>query len=344
MTHQVATTSAATRLRQKTMKAIVREEYGPGAEVLEMRDVPLPAIGPGQVLLKVHSSSVNAREWHLMNGKPYVFRAAFGFSPKTPVLGADVSGVVVSAGPEVSRFRPGDEVFGEIGDGSYAEYVAANEVDLTLKPGGVTFAEAAAIPTAGLTALQGLRDVAGVEPGQRVLINGASGGVGTYAIQVAKALGAHVTAVVSARNVDQAVELGADVVVDYEREDITDIEESVDVFFDGPGNLSLRDVKRMLAPGGIYVMVGGAKHDWTGPLFKLLRGAAYFAIGDKRHATVNVKSRSDDLATLAEMLESGQVRSVIEDSFPLAEVAIPLDRQGAFHARGKTVVDVEGTL
>lgn len=344
MSQQTATTTAGTRPQQKTMKAMVQEQYGPASRVLELRETPVPEVGATDVLVRVHASSVNAREWHLINGKPYVFRAVFGFTPKSNVPGFDVSGVVEAVGPEVSRFQPGDEVFGEIGGGSYAEYAIARETGLARKPDGVSFEDAAAVPTAGLTALQGLRDVAGVEPGHRVLINGASGGVGTYAIQVAKALGAHVTAVVSTRNVEQARHLGADVVVDYLKQDITRTEEQFDVVFDGPSNHSLRDLKRMLAPHGVYVMVGGAKHDWTGPLFKLVRGSAYFAFGSRKHATVNVESRADDLETLGDWLDGGKLTSVIEDTFPLADVATPLDRQGQFHARGKTVVAVKGTL
>lgn len=342
-----AGTTASQRPRiafPRTMKAMVQEKYGPASDVLELKEVATPEIEADEVLVKVSSSSINAREWHLMTGKPYVFRAVFGFSPKTPTLGADVSGVVVAAGPEVTRFKVEDEVFGDIGVGAYAEYARAKENHLAIKPGQVTFQDTAAVPTAGLTALQGLRDVAMVEPGQRVLINGASGGVGTYAVQIAKVFGAELTAVTSTRNVDQTHELGADRVVDYTRENIVAGDERYDVLFDGPGNHSLVDCRRLLAPGGTYIMVGGPKHDWTGPLFRMIRGNLVFAFGNRSHRLVNETSNADDLTTLGEMLSSGQIRSMVEDSYPLAEVGPALDRQGQFHARGKTVVTVEGAL
>jgi NADPH:quinone reductase-like Zn-dependent oxidoreductase len=244
----------------------------------------------------------------------------------------------------VSRFRPGDEVLGAIGAGAYAELARAQEQCLVEKPEHVSFEEAAAVGIAGLTALQGLRDVLRVASGDRVLIIGASGGVGTYAVQVAKALGAVVTAVCSTRNVDQARALGADMVVDYEKDDITRTETRFDAIFDMPGNLTLRACKSLLAPGGRYVMVGGAKGDWLGPLFRIIRAKFLFAFGDKENANFTAASRADDLATLAGMLASGQIRSVIEDTFPLAEIAVPLDRQGGFHARAKTVIRIEGTI
>lgn len=342
MTQQATASSAPGRVDRKSMKAMVQEEYGAAADVLDMGDVPIPEIGDDEVLLRVHSSSVNAMEWHLMNGKPYVFRAVFGFSPKRPTLGADVSGTVVAVGGAVTRFEPGDEVFGEIHAGAYAEYARAAEEHLAKKPGNVSFEDAAAIGVAGLTALQGFRDVVGLRPGQNVLINGASGGVGTYAIQIAKVLGAEVTAVCSSGNVAQARELGADRVVDYTSEDITQTQERFDVMFDGPGNHSNRDCRRLLAPGGTYVMVGGPKGNWTGPLFRLLLGKLAFAFGDKRHANFTAASNAEDLVHLGELLSSGEIRSVIEDIVPVRNVALPLDRQGAFHSRGKTVVSVEG--
>ncbi|HJQ77490.1 MAG TPA: NAD(P)-dependent alcohol dehydrogenase [Acidimicrobiia bacterium] len=331
-------------LDRRTMRAMVQERYGAASEVLQFRDVPIPEIGSSEVLVRVHSSSVNAMEWHLMNGKPYVFRAVFGFRPKQPTLGADVAGTVVATGDNVTRFRVGDEVLGEIVAGAYAEFARARDDHLVNKPANVSFEEAAAVGVAGLTALQGLRDELAVGPGQKVLIIGGSGGVGTYAIQVAKFLGAEVTAVCSTRNVDQARELGADHVVDYQKEDITLTAERFDAIFDIPGNLTLRSCKRLMAHGGVYAMVGGAKGSWTGPLFRMIRAMFLFAFGDKRNTTFTATSRADDLATLAELLSSGQIRSVIEDTYPLAEIAGLIDRQGRFHARAKTVIKVEGTV
>jgi NADPH:quinone reductase-like Zn-dependent oxidoreductase len=329
---------------QKTMSAMVQEKYGPASDVLEMRQVPIPEVAAGEVLVRVRFSSVNAMEWHLINGKPYLLRPAFGLRPKSPTLGADISGTVVAVGKGVTRFAPGDEVFGEIGAGAYAELATAAERHLVAKPESVSFEAAGAVGVAGLTALQGMRDVLGVKSGQKVLINGASGGVGTYAIQVAKALGAEVTAVCSTRNVDQARELGADTVVDYQKEDFAQTDERFEALFDIPGNRPVRDCKRLLAPGGIYYVVGGPKGDWLGPIPRLLRGALVFAGGDEKQKIHTAVSNADDLAELGSLLSSGRVRSVIEEVFPLADVAIPLDQQGRFHARGKTVIDVEGTV
>lgn len=328
----------------QTMKAMVQEKYGPASEVLEMREVPIPEIGADEVLVRVRFSSVNAMEWHLVNGKPYLVRPSFGLRPKNPVLGADVSGTVVAVGADVTRFQPGDEVFGEIGAGAYAELAKASEDHLAAKPENVSFEASGAVGVAGLTALQGLRDLLGVQAGQEVLINGASGGVGTYAVQIAKALGAEVTAVCSARNVDQASGLGADRVVDYQKRDITRTDQRFHAMFDIAGTHPVRDYKRLLADGGTYLMVGGPKGDWLGPIPRLLRGAFVFAVGGKTQRFFVAKSRADDLIELGVLLSSGQIRSVIEDVFPLPEVAIALDRQGEFHARAKTLVRAEGAV
>jgi NADPH:quinone reductase-like Zn-dependent oxidoreductase len=344
MSDQSVSSAAQDAMLPETMKAMVQEKYGPASEVLEMREVPIPEIGVDEALVRVRFSSVNAMEWHLVNGKPYLVRPSFGLRPKNPVLGADVSGTVVAVGANVTRFRPGDEVFGEIGAGAYAEFAKGAEGHLVAKPENVSFEAAAAVGVAGLTALQGLRDLLGVQAGQKVLINGASGGVGTYAVQIAKALGAEVTAVCSTRNVDQTWELGADRVVDYQNDDITRTDQRFDAFFDIAGKHPLRDCKRLLAPRGKYLMVGGPKGDWLGPIPRLLRGAFVFALGAKRQKFFVAKSRADDLAELGSLLSSGQIRSVIESTFPLSDLAIPVDRQGQFHARAKTVIKVEGTV
>jgi NADPH:quinone reductase-like Zn-dependent oxidoreductase len=341
---QIANTDATNPVMPKTMKAMVQERYGPAGAVLEMRQVPIPELAADDVLARVHSSSVNAMEWHLINGKPYLLRPTFGLRPKSPTLGADISGTVVAVGADVTRFQPGDEVFGEIGAGAYAEFAKGAEDHLVVKPENVTFEAAAAIGVAGLTALQGLRDVLGVQAGQKVLVNGASGGVGTYAVQIAKALGAQVTAVCSTRNVDQARELGADHVVDYQKEDVTQTDERFHAIFDIAGTHPLRACKGLLAPRGKYLMVGGPKGDWLGPISRLLRGTLVFALSAKRQRFFVAKSRADDLAELGSLLSSGQIRSAIESTFPLADLAIPLDRQGQFHARAKTVIKVEGTV
>ena len=329
---------------QKTMKAAVQDRYGTAAEVLSLREVPVPRPGAGEVLIRVHSSSVNAMEWHLLNGKPYVFRASFGFRPRNPILGADVSGTVVAIGSGVTRLAPGDEVFGSIGSGAYAEYAVASEEHVVIRPATVGHLEAGVVGIAGLTALQGLRDVLSVQEGQRLLINGASGGVGTYAIQVGKALGAEVTAVCSKRNVDQARRLGADEVVDYEKTDISKTPARYDAFFDIAALHTVRDSARLLRPGGSYVMVGGPKGDWTGPLFRLIRGMLVFSLSQSSMGNFVAASRADDLGELGAMLASGRLHSVIEETVPLGEVGMALDRQGAFHAQAKTAVLVEGAL
>jgi NADPH:quinone reductase-like Zn-dependent oxidoreductase len=341
MTERVTSDQLVVR---KTMKAMVQDRYGPAAEVLTMREVQVPEPGPGEVLVRVHSSSVNAMEWHLMNGKPYVFRVMMGFTPRDPTLGADVSGTVVATGPGVTRFSPGDRVFGAIGIGAYAEFARAGEGHLTIVPSGVGLAEAGAVGIAGLTALQGLRDVMGVGEGQRLLVNGASGGVGTFAIQIGKALGAEVTAVCSTRNVEQARRLGADEVLDYEKTDVTKSAARFDAFFDIAGNHRLRECARLLEPGAIYVMVGGPKGNWTGPLLRMIRGRLVFAFGGKRTDNFVAESREPDLAQLGAWLASGQLSTVIEETVPLGEVGAALDRQGAFHARAKTAVLVEGAV
>jgi NADPH:quinone reductase-like Zn-dependent oxidoreductase len=325
---------------RRTMHAMVQEKYGRPEDVLSSHEVPVPEVDADEVLVKVAFSSVNAIEWHLVNGKPYIFRTSFGFRPR-PTPGADVAGVVEAVGSEVSHFEVGDEVFGEIWTGAYAEYARAKEEQLALKPNGVSFQDAATVGMAGLTALQGLRDVASVKPGQRVLINGASGGVGTNAIQIAKVLGAEVTAVCSTRNVELARSLGADHIVDYTKEDFTATDDRFDVMFDLPGNRPLHDCKRLLAPGGTYVMVGGPKGDWTGPLFRLLTAKLLFLFGDKSDTNFTAASRRTDLEHLGRLLETGEIRPVIERSIPLRDVGTAVDEQGQFHARGKTVVIVE---
>jgi NADPH:quinone reductase-like Zn-dependent oxidoreductase len=337
----MTTTSAVEPVAsRRTMYAMVQEKYGRPGDVLSTREVPLPEIDDDEVLVKVAFSSVNAMDWHLVNGKPYIFRASFGFRPQ-PTPGADVAGVVEAVGSAVSHFEVGDQIFGEVWTGAYAEYVRAKEEHLALKPKDVPFQAAGTVGVAGLTALQGLRDVAAVKPGQKVLINGASGGVGTFAVQIAKVLGAEVTAVCSTRNVELARSLGADHVVDYTKEDFTATEDRFDVMFDLPGNRPLRDCKRLLAPRGIYVMVGGPKGDWTGPLFRLLAAKVLFLFGDKSDTNFTAASRRADLEYLGRLLETGEIRPVIEKSIPLRDVSIAVDEQGQFHTRGKTAVIVE---
>jgi len=323
----------------KTMKAIVHERYGM-PDVLELRDVDMPVIADDQVLLRVHASSVNPAEWYGVTGP--LFARAFGGGlrkPKSTKVGGDVAGVVESVGKDVTEFQPGDEVFGTSG-GAWAEYAPAREVRLVRKPATVSFEEAAAVPIAALTALQALRDNGGVQPGQKVLINGASGGVGTYAVQLAKALGADVTAVCSTRNVDLVRSLGADRVVDYTKEDFTQLGERHDLMLDIAGSRSFRHFRRVLTPDAIVVIVGAKfpSNKGIGPLSHII-ATRLASVGRSQTAKFFVaKINKEDLGFLAELLEAGKVKSVIDRRFELSQTADAMRYLGEGHARGKVII------
>lgn len=323
------------------MKAWVYEEYGPPDEVLELREVPVPEVTADQVLVRVRAASVNPLDWHYMTGTPRFARLSFGLRrPKRNTPGADVAGVVERVGASVSRFQPGDEVFGE-SIKTLAGYVAVSEQGLVAKPANISFEEAAAVPVAGLTALQGLRDWGGLVAGMTVLINGASGGVGTYAIQVARALGAsEITAVCSTRNVENARSLGADRVIDYTNEDFAALGDRYDLVFDGPGNRSLSDLRSALAPGGTHVLVGGPKGGWLQPIPFLVKMKLGSLLFDFKAANGTAKRTLDDLETLGSWLEAGVIRSVVDRNYKLEEVPEALMYQGTFHARGKVVITI----
>ena len=264
------------------MRAIVQDVYGL-PDVLELHDVDVPTPDDDQVLIEVVASSLNIYDWHMTTGTPYMARAVAGLTrPKHPVPGADVAGVVVSVGKDVSDIAVGDEVFGDIGYGAFAEYALAKPGSIAPKPANVTFEQAAAAPLAALTALQGLRDVGGIQPGQRVLVNGASGGVGTYAVQIARALGAEVTAVCSTSKVETARSLGADHVIDYTKDDYVATEQGYDILFDNAGNRPWSQTSRVLKPGGINVTITGPKHAWLGPFRNLLWRKLASRFGNKR--------------------------------------------------------------
>ena len=322
------------------MKAIVQDKYGlPG--VLELREVDRPIVGDDDVLVRVHATSVNALEWHLMTGTPYLVRPTAGMlRPKRATLGADVAGRVEAVGKNVTRFRPGDDVFGDISAGAYAEYVSARERSLVFKPANVTFEQAAAVPVAGLTALQGLRDIGQIQSGQKVLINGASGGVGTFAVQIAKSFGAEVTAVCSTRNVATARSIGADHVFDYTKEDFTQSGQLYDLMFDVPGNRPLADCWRVLEPEGTYLLVGGPKGRWLGPLPRLFRAKLASLVGNRRFGWFVAQMNKEDLGFLSELLDSEEVAPVIEDTYPLEEASEALRYLGEGHAQGKLVITV----
>ncbi|MFF5228899.1 NAD(P)-dependent alcohol dehydrogenase [Dactylosporangium sp. NPDC000521] len=325
------------------MKAIVQDRYG-ASEVLRVDEIEPPAAGDGEVLVRVHAASVNARDWHVMRGDPYLARLAFGLAaPKVRVRGTDFAGRVEAVGAGVTRFRPGDEVYGEV-DAAFAEYVRVPEGGaVDLKPANLTFEQAAAVPLAANTALMGLRDAAGVRPGQRVLVNGASGGVGTFAVQLAKAFGAHVTGVCSTRNVDLVRSLGADRVIDYTRADFARESGRFDVVFDLVGNRSLADCRRVLTPAGTLVLSGGGVSDGGslfGPMGLLTKGRLVSRFVRHRVCALTAVPGRENLATLRELIESGAVTPVIDRTFALGEAAEAVRYLEMDHARAKVVLTV----
>lgn len=323
-----------------TMRAMMYERYGLPEDVLELREIPRPNAEEGQVLVRVRAASVQPLDWHLLTGTPYLFRPQFGFPrPKRNIPGADMAGVVDEIGPGVTRFAPGDEVFAEIPGKGLAGYVVVPEANLVTKPSNIDFAGAAGIGVAGLTALQGLRDWGGMKPGHEVLINGASGGVGTFAVQIARALGGRVTAVCSTGNLEMARNLGADRVFDYTSEDFVEDEGRYDVFFDAVGNRTLGDCIEVLKSGGIYVAVSGPKSSWLGPLPRLIASSIRFRFTDRRLSAFKVaEQNTDDLTFLKELIEVGKVTPVIDRLYPLAEAAAALAYLGEGHAKGKVIV------
>jgi NADPH:quinone reductase-like Zn-dependent oxidoreductase len=323
------------------MRAVVQDRFGP-PEVLELREVERPEAGDSQVLVRVRAASVNPADWYAMTGMPWLARPAMGLRrPRTGRLGVDLAGEVEAVGRNVTRFRPGDEVFGT-GDGTLAEYVAVGEATLAGKPGRLSFEQAAAVPVAALTALQGLRDKGRLRPGQRVLVNGASGGVGTFAVQLAKALGAEVTAVCSPRNVEAARSLGADRVVDYTREDFTGSGRRHDLLLDVAGSRPWSACRRVLEPRGRLVLVGAPKGSrLLGPLGHIARARLTSLRASQKVVFFISKATSQDLTALAELLEAGTVTTSVERTYPLPEAADALRYLGEGHARGKLVVTVQ---
>ncbi|MBE2201285.1 MAG: NAD(P)-dependent alcohol dehydrogenase [Anaerolinea sp.] len=322
------------------MKAIVYTKYGP-PDVLQLQEVKKPAPNEDQVLVKIQAASVNAADWHLLTADIFLVRLMMGlFKPKYPILGADIAGRVEAIGKNVRQFRPGDEVFGDIFGGvagGFAEYAAVPEKTLALKPADLSFEQAAAVPLAAVTALQGLRDKGQIQPGQKVLINGASGGVGTFAVQIAKAFGAEVTAVCSTRNVEMARSLGADHVIDYTQENFTENGRQYDLILAANGYHPLAAYKRALAPQGVYVMCGGAPKQ----MFEaLILGPLMSNKGGKRLVSLSAKANQQDLLAIKELLEAGKVAPVIDKRYPLPETPEALRYLGAGHARGKVVITI----
>ncbi len=321
------------------MKAMVYTKYGP-PDVLHLEEVKKPALHEDKVLVKVHAASINAGDLHLLTGDPFPMRLmGVGlFKPKNTALGADIAGRVEAVGGNVKQFRPGDEVFGDVfglGSGSFAEYVSVPESALARKPSNVSFEEAAAVPVAAVTALQGLRDQGHIQPGQKVLIHGASGGVGTFAVQIAKAFGAEVTAVCSTRNLEMARSIGADHVSDYTKEDFTQKERQYDLILAVNGYHPLPAYKRALTPQGIYVFVGGL----PAQIFQSLFLGPLFSKSDGRILTsVMKKANQKDLLFIRDLLEEGKIRPVIDECYPLSKTAEAFRYFEKGHARGKVVI------
>jgi NADPH:quinone reductase-like Zn-dependent oxidoreductase len=327
------------------VKAIVCRRYGAPHEALELADVDPPVPGDGEVLVRVRAASTNAADWHLVRGVPYFSRLQMGLRrPRIGTAGSDLAGVVEAVGPGVTALRPGDEVFGTTfmrGFGAFAERAAVAEELLEPKPARLTFEEAAAVPLAALTALQGLRDDAGLRAGDSVLIIGASGGVGTFAVQIAKALGAEVTGVCRTRNVDQTRSLGADHVVDYTAEDVTRLGRRFDVVFQVAGTLTASTCRRLLTPGGTLALISGdSPGRWIGPMGRIARALLQSPFVGQRVRLVQVKANKADLHTLRELIEAGDVTPVIDRTYSLAEAVDAVAYQDTGHARGKIVLTV----
>jgi len=323
------------------MKAIVRRVYG-STDKLQLADIDPPKVGDNEVLVRVRAAGVDRGVWHLMTGLPYLVRVAgYGFrAPKNPVLGYDVSGQVEAVGPDVSRFRPGDEVFG-VGDGTFAELASVREDRLATKPNSLNFAEAAAVPTSALTALHGLRDHGRIAADQKTLIVGASGGVGTFAVQLAKAFGAEVTGVCSTAKIDLVRSLGADSVIDYTREDITDGGRRWDLILDIAGNRRLSHLRRALGPRGTLVIVGGENGGrWIGGVDRQLRALALSRLVTQKLTSFIPMPNHHDLVVLEDLIEAGKVTPVVDRTSPLADTAEAIRRLEQGRICGKLVITI----
>jgi NADPH:quinone reductase-like Zn-dependent oxidoreductase len=326
------------------MKAIVYSDYG--LKNLKLENIEKPTPNDDQILVKVHAASINPYDWHFIEGTPYIMRMmGVGLrKPKDIQLGVDFAGTVEAVGKNVTTFKPGDEVFGGRG-GAFAEYVCRRaEGAVALKPASITFEQAASVNIAGITALQALRDKGQVQPGQKVLINGASGGVGTFAVQIAKSLGADVTGVCSTRNVDLVRSLGADHVVDYTKEDFAKGEQRYDVILDNVPNHSLSECRRILNPNGKYVMIGGGGPNdsrWVGPFGRVIHTLLLSPFISQKMGMMMADANQKDLAVLGDLMQSGKVKPVIDRTYKLSEVPAAIAYLEEGHARGKVVITVE---
>ncbi|HEX7144125.1 MAG TPA: NAD(P)-dependent alcohol dehydrogenase [Gaiellaceae bacterium] len=323
------------------MKAIVYHEYG-SPDVLELREIDKPVVEDDEVLVRVRAASANPADWHFMRGQPYIMRPQSGLrKPRNSVLGRDISGQVEAVGKAVTRFRPGDEVFGDVETGGFAEYRCVSEGFLGPKPANLTFEQAAAVPLAALTALQGLRDAGQVQPEQKVLIIGASGGVGTFAVQIAKWLGADVTGVCSTRNVEMVRSLGADHVIDYTQEDFTQSGQKYDLIFQLAGTRSPSDCRRALTPKGTLVLSSGESDGrWIGPVDRIIKAVVLSPFVSQKLGSFLAKPNEEDLQFLKELIEAGKVKPVIDRRYPLSEAPEAIRYLEEGHARGKVVITV----
>ena len=322
------------------MKAIVQDRYG-SPDVLELRDVDKPAVGDREVLVRVHAAGVSPGVWHLMAGVPYVMRMGFGLRKPKARLGMDLAGQVEAVGKDVTQFQPGDDVFGT-GDGAFAEYARAREDRLVSQPANLTFEQAAAVPDSACTALRGLRDAGKVEREQKVLIIGAAGGIGTFAVQIAKAFGAEVTGVCSTTKTDLVRSIGADHTIDYTQEDFADNGPRYDVILDTAGRRSVSHLRRALAPQGTLVLIGGeGAGRWFGGIDRQLRAVALSAfVRQKLRAPVYLQHAKEDLQVLKELIEAGKVTPVIDRTYPLSDAPEAVRQWEEGHARGKIVITV----
>lgn len=323
------------------MKAILYDEYG-SPDVMRLQEVEKPSVTVGGVLVRVRGAAANPYDWHFVRGQPYFMRLQFGLrAPKRKSLGVDFSGVVEAVAPDVIAFKPGDEVYG-MGDGSFAEYLCAPQADIALKPRTLDFDLAAAVPLAGLTALQGLRDSGQLRAGERVLIIGASGGVGTFAVQLAKKLGGHVTGVCSTKNLGMVESLGADLVIDYTKQDFARTGERYDLIFQLGGKDSPSHCRRALTPRGRLVLSSGdSDGTWIGPMDRILKAAALSPFVSQTLVALDVKRKKADLEHLAGLIDDGKLRPVIDRTYPLGEAAEAVRYVEAGHARGKVLVRIE---
>ena len=325
------------------MLAMVQDMYG-SAEVLQLRDIDKPAIADDEVLVRVRAAGVNPADWAIMSGLPYIARPVYGMrKPKNAVRGTDVAGQVEAVGIGVTRFQPGDQVFGWC-IGAYAEYAAVSEGALVLKPANLTFEQAAAVPMAGLVALQALRDHGNVQAGQTVLVNGASGGIGTFAVQIAKSLGADVTGVCSTRNMDMVRSIGADHVIDYTQKDFTRSGQRYDFILDNVANHSLSDLRGALTPTGTLVPNGGGfDNRWFASGGRVIRANVLKRSVDRRLRPFLVSPKLEDLVVLKELIEAGKITPVMDRTYPLSETPQAIGHVGEGHAQGKVAITMEAT-